>query len=122
MLRTSCNPNSSLEDQEISKWTRILTFSLLTLITTNAAHAGVFNLYHYVEPEKYAVGFEPELQLTHGAGLGANGKFTVGLNDFLNAGGAVGTGGGGRKFRIGGYAVFDLFPDIEGQPGIGVAP
>ena len=35
--------------------------------------------------------------------------------------GIVGTGGGPRYFRIGGNLTFDFVPDIDNQPGVGLA-
>ncbi|MEK6705080.1 MAG: hypothetical protein AABZ06_04780 [Bdellovibrionota bacterium] len=83
------------------------------------AHAGIFNAVHFVDPGKFALGLEPEMTLTHGASVGLNLKFIQGVSDVINLSGIVGTGSGSRKFRTGVSAVFDIFPDIEGQPGIG---
>lgn len=85
------------------------------------SRAGVFNLPHFVTPGEFAIGIEPELTLTNGAGLGANIKYTHGFSDLLNLTGVIGTSGGPRKFRVGANLTFDFFPDIEGQPGIGIA-
>jgi hypothetical protein len=96
-----------------------LSFGLISL--TVPAQAGVFNIPHFVEPGNFALGLEPELFLTPSAGLGANLKYTQGLNDLMNFQGIVGAGGGPRHFRIGGNITWDFVPDIEGQPGIGLA-
>jgi len=64
---------------------------------------------------------EPEFILTGGAGIGANMRFTYGMTDLNNASLILGTGSGPRRFRVGGTFSFDVFPDIEGQPGIGIA-
>ena len=85
------------------------------------AQAGVFNIPHFVDPGQFALGLEPELVLTHGAGIGANIKYTHGLNDLMDIQGIIGTGSGPRRFRIGGNLSFDFIPDIEGQPGLGLA-
>ena len=84
------------------------------------AQAGVFTMPHFVAPGEFSLGMEGELTLTHGAGAAANVKYTQGLNDLMNATAILGTGGGPRKFRAGGNLIFDIFPDIEGQPGIGL--
>lgn len=86
-----------------------------------SAQAGVFNIPHFVLPGRFALGIEPELTLTSGAGLGVNARYTHGINDLMNAYGILGTGGGPRQFRFGGGVTLDFFPDFEGQPGIGVA-
>jgi hypothetical protein len=93
----------------------------MTLMTASLAQAGVFTLPHFVTTNRFSLGVEPELILTSGAGAGVNAKFTYGLNDLTNVTAILGTGGGPRGFRAGGNATFDFFPDLEGQPGIGVA-
>ncbi len=85
------------------------------------AQAGVFTTIHYIEPGQTMVGFEPEFILSNGAGLGGNLRLTRGLTEINNAAFIIGTGGGPRRFRVGGNLSFDVFPDIEGQPGIGLA-
>lgn len=85
------------------------------------AHAGVFNIPYFTQPEHFSLGLEPELTLTDGSGLGLNVKGTYGLNDLMNLQGTIGTGGGPLGFRIGAAAIFDFFPDLEDQPGIGLA-
>lgn len=82
--------------------------------------AGVFDLVHFLEPGDFSLGLEPQLNLSNGTGLGANLKYTQGLNEFMNVAGILGTSSGERKFRLGGQLTFDFFPDVEGQPGIGV--
>jgi hypothetical protein len=52
--------------------------------------------------------------------MGFNAKFTQGINDLMDAAGFIGTGSGPRNFRIGGDLVWDFFPDIDRQPGIGL--
>jgi hypothetical protein len=59
--------------------------------------------------------------MTNGAGIGANIKYTYGLSSLSNLQGIIGTGGGPRRFRLGAAMTFDFFPDLEGQPGIGIA-
>ena len=63
----------------------------------NAAQAGVFTLPHFVPAGDWALGLEPELTLTSGAGLGANVKFTHGLTE-LN-----------RDKRVGGEVLFEIW-------------
>lgn len=84
------------------------------------SYAGVFDVVHFLESGDFSLGLEPQLSLTSGAGIGANLKYTQGLNEFMNVAGLLGTSSGDRKFRVGGQLTFDFFPDIEGQPGIGV--
>ena len=85
-------------------------------------YGGVFTVPHFVESGSFAIGLEPELTLTHGAGLGANLRYTHGITEFNNLSLFIGTGIGPRRFRLGLDFSFDIFPDVEGQPGIGIAP
>ncbi len=87
--------------------------------------AGVFNTTRFVSPGSFSVGIEGGVNFASASGgrsgLESNLKYTHGLSDAFNASGIVGIGNGPRQFRVGGEFVFDMFPDIEGQPGIGVA-
>lgn len=85
------------------------------------AQADVFNLPRFVGPGDFALGIEPELILTSGSGVGINARYTHGLTDFVALSGQIGTGTGPRKFRAAADLDFDFFPDITGQPGIGLA-
>jgi len=100
---------------------RFFTVLLLTLLLPVAAQAGVFNTTYFVAPGEFALGTEAELVFSENSGAGMNLRFTEGLNELMNVTGLIGTGGGDRNFRFGGNMTFDFFPDIEGQPGIGVA-
>lgn len=94
---------------------------LLLFFFSASATAGVFNTPRFLPAGSFAAGLEPEIQLSDGTGIGANVRFGQGLTDLSNVNLLVGTGGGGRKFRFGGNVTFDFFPDIQGQPGIGLA-
>lgn len=83
--------------------------------------AGVFDIPYFIQPGQTAIGFEPELVLTPTSGLGANLKSHHGINEFINGVVTIGSSGGSRRFRAGGALVFDFFPDVDSQPGIGVA-
>lgn len=98
-----------------------ISAACLASLLMNSAQAGVFTLPHFVLPSRFSLGLEPELILSSGAGAGVNAKFTYGVNDLTNLTAILGTGGGPRGFRVGGSATFDFFPDLEGQPSIGVA-
>jgi hypothetical protein len=100
--------------------------SLLLLCVAGAllpslAHADVFNLPHFVPAGDFAIGLEPELVLSSGAGVGINARYTQGLADFFSLSGEIGTGSGPRRFRAGVDLNFDFIPDLPGQPGIGMA-
>jgi hypothetical protein len=99
----------------------ILGSAFLAAWWATPAQAGVFNIPHFVDPGNFAVGLEPEFTMSPSAGLGFNAKFTQGLNDLMNFQGIIGTGGGPRRFRIGGNITWDFVPDLEGQPGIGLS-
>ena len=98
-----------------------VAFGLAVSSLSSSSYAGVFSLPHFVTSDEFSVGLEPELTLSNNAGLGANFKYTQGLNDLLNATAIIGTGGGDRGFRVGGSTNFDFFPDAASQPGIGLA-
>lgn len=100
---------------------RVLAITLSFLGLERPLWAGVFNLAHFVYPGEFALGIEPELTLSSGAGLGVNFKYTQGLSNLSNFTALIGTGGGPRKFRVGGNFTLDFFPDLQGQPGIGLA-
>lgn len=92
----------------------------ILLLSATPASAGIFNTVHFLDPGKVALGVEPELILSDGAGLGFNFKVTEGATDLINFAEYIGTGGGPRQFRAGFDADFDFFPDIDRQPGIGL--
>lgn len=96
-----------------------LVFALL--LSAASASAGVFNIPRFVHPSKFALGLEPEISLSGKLGLGLQGRYTHGITELMNVYGILGTGNGLKRFRIGGGAVFDFFPDVEGQPGVGIA-
>ena len=104
----------------MNKKTFAIGYAVLAVFSTPAM-AGVFDIYHFVAPGKSAAGVEPEVVLSNGAGVGANLKYTYGLNELSNVQAILGTGSGPRRFRIGGNMSFDFFPDVQGQPGIGLA-
>lgn len=85
------------------------------------AEATVFTTPHFVNPGEFALGVEPQIVFTNGAGVGINARYTQGISDLMNATAILGTGSGPRRFRVGGNLDFDFFPDISGQPGIGLA-
>jgi hypothetical protein len=93
----------------------------IALATTHSASASMFNLTQYIEPAKWSLGLEPEFQLSTQAGFGGTAKFTYGLNELSNAQIGIGSGSGSRQFRVGGSMTFDFIPDLESQPGMGIA-
>ncbi len=98
------------------------SFMLFAMGGLNAAWAGSFTMAHFVPPGDFSLGIEPELTLSHGAGLAFNAKYTHGLGELTNLTGIIGTGGGPRQFRLGGLMTFDFFPDEGGnQLGVGLA-
>src|SRR5205085_819364 len=99
----------------------VLAFSGTMFLSHPARAAGIFNTPHFTPNGEFALGLEPEVVLTSGAGVGLNARFTLGVTDLDNASIILGWGSGPRQFRGGGNFTFDFFPDIEGQPGIGLA-
>ncbi len=100
---------------------RLLGGFALALSITPSAHAGVLNLPNFVEVGAWGFAVEPQITLTSGAGLSGTGKFTYGLNELSNLQLGVGTGSGPKQFHAGGALTFDFVPDVESQPGLGVA-
>jgi hypothetical protein len=114
--------NMSERFSSIKKRVCFLTALLSVLFGfSGLAQAGVFNIPHYVEPGRFAVGIEPEVMLDPESSVGINFKYTHGLSELINVQGVIGTGTGSRQFRTGGSLIFDFFPDLENQPGMGVA-
>lgn len=95
--------------------------SLVLVPLISQSEAGVFNMPHFVEPGKNALGFEPEVTLTNGGGVAGNIRYTQGVTDLNNLNLILGTGTGERKFRVGGNFTFDFIPDVGDQPGMGIA-
>ncbi len=94
---------------------------LFTLFTMPAARAGVFNLPRFVDVGNNAFGFEPEVTLTNSGGVAGSVRYTQGITELNNLHLILGTGTGQRQFRVGTAVTFDFIPDVELQPGFGVA-
>lgn len=106
---------------EAMNFRKVFATSLVALVLSSTAQAGVFTTPRFLAPGESSLGIEPEVVLTSGAGVGFTARYTYGLNELMNVIGVIGTGTGPRKFRAGVASTFDFFPDIEGQPGIGLA-
>jgi hypothetical protein len=100
-------------------------FAFGMLIGFPKSHAGVFTLPRFVMPGEFAVGVEPEIFFpggsSTGTNVGINLRYTHGISDTSNLTILGGTGSGPRGLRAGGALTFDVFPDSESQPGIGIA-
>jgi hypothetical protein len=94
---------------------------IMTVGESSSAFAEVFNIPNFVPEGKAALGLEPILTLSDGAGVGFNARYTQGLSDLMDGSLILGTGAGPRRFRVGANLVFDFVPDVENQPGIGIA-
>lgn len=94
---------------------------LFQVLSLRSSEAGTFTLPHFVTVGEFAVGVEPEVVFSNGASMGINIRYTHGVSDLNNLLVFLGTGSGNRGFRAGGAFTFDFFPDIERQPGIGLA-
>lgn len=106
-----------------SLFLKLFNFLLLGVIAvfTPRAFSGVFNLPHFVKPGEFGIAVEPEFILSNGSGVGINLRYIHGLSEDTNFTGILGTGNGPRFFRAGGFFSWDLFPDINNQPGVGFA-
>ena len=99
----------------------LILIPLLYFICIYQASAGVFNLPHFTAPGSFAIGLEPELTFGDSTNGGFNARYSHGLNELNNLNMFVGTGGDSRQFRLGSAYTFDFFPDVDKQPGIGMA-
>lgn len=100
---------------------KIVTLLLALSSLASPAYAGVFDLASFLETKQWSVGFEPEVSLSDGTGVGINFKPRYGVNDLINIQGLFGPGTGTRQGRLGLLADFEWFPDYETQPGIATA-
>jgi len=99
----------------------VLSLLLAPLVLAPKVQAGVFNLPNFVPQKEFALGLEPEVTLSNQSGVGVNFKYQHGLSDMNNLMVTIGTGTNNRQFRLGGAFTFDFFPDVDDQPGIGLA-
>ncbi|RYZ70559.1 MAG: hypothetical protein EOP09_05895 [Proteobacteria bacterium] len=99
----------------------IALMGMSLVLAQPAAQAGVFNIPNFISQGKNAVGIGPELNLSNDTGLALNLRYQLGISQLSNLHLITGPGGGERHFRIGAAYTFDFFPDMQGQPGIGLA-
>lgn len=99
----------------------LIAVALVSAAGLQNAQAGVFDLASHLEAKQWSVGFEPEVSLSNGTGLGLNFKPKYGVNDLINVQALFGPGTGRRQGRLGLLADFEWFPDYENQPGISTA-
>jgi len=97
-----------------------LALVLAVAMASQAANADILSYTQFVQTGKFALGVEPQLIVTRGAGLGVTARYTHGVNELINASLNVGSGSGPRQGRLGAAATFDFFPDMDHQPGIGL--
>jgi len=105
----------------IASLSRFSILSVLGLMLAHPAQAGVFSIPNFLNPGKNALGVEPEVNLSNDTGIAVNLRYQRGLSTLSNLHLVTGVGGGERQFRLGGAYTFDFFPDVDQQPGIGVA-
>lgn len=96
----------------------LLLFGALGIL--QSSFAGVFSTTRFVEPGAFSLGLEPEVVFSDHAGVAGNFRYTHGLGTLTNGTFILGTGEGDRHFRVGSQLTFDFFPDLEGQPGMGI--
>lgn len=83
--------------------------------------ASVFQIPHYLEPGEFLIGVESTVHLVTGSGVSGQVRGGFGLTDSLGAHVLVGHGNGPTEFRAGGGVTWDMVPDIDSQPGIGLS-
>jgi len=96
-------------------------FGVSGAFDSHEAQAAMFDGVRFVNPGEFAISIEPEFVLRSPAGLGGDFRYTQGISDLSNLTVIAGIGNGTRQSRIGADYTFDFFPDLEGQPGIGIA-
>lgn len=100
---------------------RLLVALAALVFVVGEAHAGVFNIPRFINKGENSIGIEPEVTFTNDGGVAGNVKYQHGVTDLNNVIGTLGYGGGVRKFRLGAAFTFDAIPDIDRQPGMGIA-
>ena len=98
----------------------LLPISLI-LFCTPESQAGIFFLPHYIPEGQRAVGIEPQWLLSQGASLGVQFRYGQGVSELINVSALIGTGSDPNRFRAGGAATFDFYPNEGDQPGLGLA-
>jgi hypothetical protein len=90
----------------------------LALLFPLSAQAAIFDAPDILAPRSGAVGLFGELLLSDPTSEGIEARSRYGLSEEWNLGGILGTGSNGKRFRIGGEAVYSIIPDWEGQIGL----
>lgn len=98
-----------------------LSLTLLAVFVPWSAGAGVFQTPHFLMKGKSSLGVEPDLYFDPEPTLGMNVRYQRGVNDTNNFFALLGVGNSPRMFRLGAGVTFDLFPDHDTQPGVGLA-
>jgi len=112
--------DSSPSTSGFSYLLRIGVLSTLLIASTAQAMTTINTLPRFIEPQKWALGFEPAVAFSQNASLAGVGKFSYGLSDWNNLQLVFGNGTGDHQFRAGMQLTADIFPDYDGQPGIGI--
>jgi hypothetical protein len=82
------------------------------------AQAAIFDAADYLSPSQQSIGILGDMLLSNPSGEGVEAHFKQGINQLVNAEAFAGMGSSNRKFRAGGQANINFFPDSEGQIGI----
>lgn len=83
--------------------------------------ARVASLPHFVVPGEFAIGVDGEMGFANRGSLGLQFAYKQGHSDLVNFFVELGLGGLSGDMKLGGGALLDVFPDVQGQLGLGVA-
>jgi len=92
--------------------------TLLTLLFPFSSQAAIFDAPDILPQNSGAVGIFGEMLLNDPTSEGAEVRGRYGLTEDWNLGAILGTGSRGKKFRLGGEAVYSILPDWDGQIGL----
>lgn len=99
----------------------VMTVVTFFILISHSVFAGVFTTPHYLSPGSVGIGIEPQVTFNRNSGIGGMVRGTLGLTELSNLSIMIGAGGSLQKITTGANLSFDVFPDTDYQPGIGMA-
>jgi hypothetical protein len=114
-------------EKSMKKNYHFLCFILLAVFFASQAKGELFNLTHFIQPKKFALGFEPKVvinkerksELDYGIDLRATYGLTE-LNNLIVTFGTTSSGSQTEPWHCNTTLTFDLFADHPDQSGVGV--
>ena len=101
------------------KITCIALCSLVLLFSQNA-RALLFDAPEFLEEKAFSTGTVAEVFLNDPVGEGLEFRLKYGLSSTFNSQLIIGTGSESRGFRLGVQTSYSIFPDLDGQIGLGL--